>query len=99
MRLSGHQIDAIRTTTHAVFGVNAQVRLFGSRVDDSLRGGDIDLLITPVNLPNTLMFDRKLDFLGQLRSKLGDRKIDVVIEHPQDARPIVQVAHQTGVVL
>ena len=45
MRLTETQIQAIHTTAEELFGVDARVSLFGSRVDDHQRGGDIDLLI------------------------------------------------------
>jgi hypothetical protein len=32
-----------------------------------------------------------------LEQQLGERKIDIVVEHPQDLRPIVEVAHTTGI--
>jgi len=43
------------------------------------------------------LLQRKLRFLALLEGALGERKIDVVIEQTQDARPIVQVARETGV--
>ena len=45
MRLTPEARDIIRHSTQAVFGLDSQVKLFGSRVDDSQRGGDIDLLV------------------------------------------------------
>ena len=35
----------IQDTASAIFGTNAKVFLFGSRLDDALKGGDIDLYI------------------------------------------------------
>ena len=43
MRLTQRQIQAIKQVAAEVFGCNAKTYLFGSRVDDSQRGGDIDL--------------------------------------------------------
>ena len=71
--------------------------MFGSRVDDSKRGGDIDLLIQTES-PGE-MLTRKLQFLGILEREMGERKIDVVIENPGDSRPIVRMARETGVAL
>src|SRR5512144_3002065 len=45
MRLDPSEITAITATAAQVFGPSATVRLFGSRVDDRRRGGDIDLYI------------------------------------------------------
>ncbi|HEX5336981.1 MAG TPA: hypothetical protein VFW53_00935, partial [Gallionella sp.] len=47
MRLNPDQIAAIKQETEHFFGARAQVWLFGSRVDDSLRGGDVDLYVRP----------------------------------------------------
>ena len=49
MRLSPKQITAVKQTAAEVFGPEADIWLFGSRVDDERRGGDIDLLVENVN--------------------------------------------------
>lgn len=45
MRLSPGQVAAIKQETGHCFGVQAEVWLFGSRVDDARRGGDVDLYV------------------------------------------------------
>jgi hypothetical protein len=45
MRLTPDQISIIRDTTKRVAGLGATVSLYGSRLDDSKFGGDVDLLI------------------------------------------------------
>jgi len=45
MRLTPPQIHAITETISRLAGGTAEVFLFGSRLDDRARGGDIDLLI------------------------------------------------------
>lgn len=60
--------------------VDADFYLFGSRTRDSSKGGDIDLLL--------LVSDSQLDALNslkglilvQFKKKLGERKIDLVID-------------------
>jgi hypothetical protein len=47
MRLTENQIKSIRQAVKENFGAGTQVWLFGSRVDDSKRGGDINLLVCP----------------------------------------------------
>ncbi|WP_026295638.1 nucleotidyltransferase family protein [Aromatoleum toluclasticum] len=97
MRLSTEQARVIRQAAAEVFGDEAGVWLFGSRADDTRRGGDIDLLVSPVRLDAQERLLRKIRFLACLERCLGERKVDVVIEAPGDERPIVRVAHQTGV--
>ena len=89
----------MRLSAAESFGPEARVWLFGSRVDDSKLGGDIDLLIQSDPMPAYETLTRKIRFLGNLEKALGERKIDVVIETPGDIRPIVRVAHETGVQL
>lgn len=97
MRLTRQQIASIRQAAEQAFGRETRVKLFGSRVDDNKRGGDIDLLIQPTETDEPLA--RRLRFLGLLERDLGERKIDVVMELPDDRRPIVQVARDTGIAL
>ncbi len=104
MRLTPEQSEIIRKAAETTFGAETRVWLFGSRVDDHKRGGDIDLLIQaptrdnePGEDPATANLRRKLRLLGLLERQLGERRIDVIIEAPGDTRPIVRVAHATGV--
>ena len=97
MRLTRQQVESIRRSAETAFGAGTMVKLFGSRVDDSKLGGDIDLLVRPTAQDHLLQ--RKLRFLALLEEALGERKIDVVIEQPQDTRPIVRVARETGISL
>jgi len=95
MRLTREQAEAIRQAADQAFGVGTDVWLFGSRVDDNKRGGDIDLLLRPQQHDHALT--RKLKLLRLLEQQLGERKIDILIETPDDPRPIVRIAHETGV--
>ena len=97
MRLTPTQKEAIQKAATEVFGAQASVWLFGSRVDDNKRGGDIDLLIQPESAPGHELLLRKIRFLTKLERLLGERKVDVVIETPDDQRPIVRIAHEKGI--
>lgn len=97
MRLTPSQISAIRRATAEIYGEQANVWLFGSRVHDGKRGGDIDLSIRPDPFLASSTLPHKIRFLGKLERLLGERKIDVVIEEPDDPRPIVRIAHETGI--
>lgn len=47
MRLSHIQINRIVAAITPFIQQSTQLRLYGSRVDDALRGGDIDLMVYP----------------------------------------------------
>ena len=103
MRLNDDQIQAIRQAAISAFGQGTSVWLFGSRVDDAKKGGDIDLLVCPqVRSAEDAAepqhaFMQKIKMLNLLERYLGERKIDLVVEQAQDPRPIVEVAHKTGI--
>jgi predicted nucleotidyltransferase len=86
MRLGKKEIDAIKEVSKKVFGSRATVQLFGSRTDDSLKGGDIDLLIfTNREISHFKQYQLKIKFLVQLKKIIGDQKIDVLIERDQQS--------------
>lgn len=97
MRLTANQTHIIRQAVRETFGENAQVTLFGSRVDDKQQGGDIDLLVTAQVDDAMQGLKKKIALLNKLEKQLGERKIDVLIEMANDDRPIIQIAHTTGV--
>lgn len=99
MRLTEGQIEAIKTLTAACFGDDAEVYLFGSRTDDTRRGGDIDLYIKVPQSDPAATLDAKLSFLAQLKQRIGDQRIDLVVGNPQHDRappPIITIAQRTG---
>ena len=76
--------------------------LFGSRVDDNKRGGDIDLLIeTPQPMPPAELVDHRTRFVSRLYRELEEQRIDIVItaHEQQDPRPVVASAKRTGILL
>lgn len=99
MRVEQFEVDAIKATAHRYFGRRCIVRLFGSRVDDSRKGGDIDLHIV-AETPAHATLETELAFEVALQDAIGEQKIDVVLQAPgrQDS-PIDNVAKSTGVVL
>lgn len=99
MRLDESARKLITQEATAQFGAGTRVRLFGSRADDSARGGDIDLLIEPAIAPaNTVLAECHL--AARLQLALGGRRVDVIVK--DDALPvplIVRVAEVEGVML
>lgn len=99
MRLRSDQIRLIRDATHEVFGPGARVRLFGSRLDDAARGGDIDLLVE-CDRPVAERVRKSLRLGARLQQRLGDRAIDVLVLDPSvEPGPVHRVARETGVLL
>ena len=82
MRLSSIEIKKIIDVAKEAYGSSVKVFLFGSRTDDSKRGGDIELLIRTET-------QEKLGFMGRvlmrakLKMVLGDQKIDIVGDHEE----------------
>lgn len=101
MRLTDQQRAIIRATVAETFGAGADVWLFGSRVDDSKRGGDIDLLIETDQVDVDAIARAEISFLTKVQMKLGEQKIDVLLDYPSRKirPPIFSVAKQTGVLL
>jgi len=87
--------------TAEVAGPTAQVKLFGSRVRDDLRGGDIDLLIElPVPTADKLSLSLSLRTGARLQMAIGERKIDVLVTDPQtEETSLIRAARQQGIAL
>lgn len=95
MRLSKHYIDVIKKN-FTLFFDKGDIFLFGSRVDDSKKGGDIDLYLAVDDHQN--LFEKKIKFLSRIKRELGDQKIDVVF-NVDNNRLIEQEAIQWGIKL
>lgn len=101
VRLTDLQRAIIRETVAETFGANANVWLFGSRVDDTQRGGDIDLLIETELTDADAIARAEIAFLARVQMKMGEQKIDVLLDYPSRKAypPIYAIARQTGVPL
>ena len=76
MRLTEQQKIIIREAGMRHFDVVPH--LFGSRLIDEERGGDIDLFI-PGEWPVEEAVPKRLRFCAELRHRMDDQKIDVVL--------------------
>ena len=100
MRLTPETRQFIRRTLCEQFGQRATILLFGSRVDDNARGGDIDLYVEPEFDSPEAIVDARLKALAQLHERLGEQKIDLVIHRRNGPeQPIHRIARDTGVAL
>ena len=99
MRLDNQTRDIVKNEVSQLLGNDVVVRLFGSRVDDAQRGGDIDLLID-VATPLTGRVRVECRLAARLFIKLGGRKVDVLIREPnKPMSPIYEQALRQGVIL
>lgn len=100
MRLQAKEVDAIAQAAREAFIPGTAVFLFGSRVDDSKRGGDIDLLVEiPKVMPPAELVRRRTRFVSRIYQLLDEQRIDVVIatQDQQDSRAVVAAAKRDGI--
>lgn len=98
MRLTIEEIAAIKLSAQEAFGPDAVVRLFGSRLDDSRRGGDIDLHVQVSDAQASP--DRPARFRSLLERRVGERDYDIIVAVAgTTATPIDRKALAEGVVL
>jgi predicted nucleotidyltransferase len=99
MRLTAEQTEMICRITREVAGDDSSVRLFGSRLNDTQRGGDIDLLVHvthPVDNPALIV----AQLSARIMRTLGGRRVDVLLAAPNlQALPIHAHAMAEGVPL
>lgn len=97
MRLTDIQQKTIVNAVRETLGDSVGVRLFGSRLDDEKKGGDIDLYIKmnqPVEHPALTMARIQAKIIMQL----GEQKVDVVLSAPNLKNyPIHDIAEQQGI--
>jgi uncharacterized protein len=94
MRLSPSQISTIKTTAQSMWGNSVQVTLFGSRVHDAKRGGDIDLYLE-TNRPHLMSTLRcKIELEERL-----DISVDLIVKPYGDQSSIARIAKAEGILL
>jgi len=91
MRLNEKEIVVIKDIIANVFG-EAKVYLFGSRLDESKKGGDIDLFV----VAKESSFEQKIKALAKLKRALY-KPVDIVL-HKDFNREIEQEALR-GIIL
>lgn len=93
MRLSEGEVSIIKKTIHS-FDPSGRVILFGSRNDNSQKGGDIDLFI----ISDKISGKEKRNIRIALEDNLGEQKIDIRIE-PEPKTPLARIAMREGIEL
>lgn len=100
MRLSDRELTAIKSSFQKHFGPNDHLWLFGSRADDTRKGGDIDLYVE-TELSAKEAVQGKIKFDAELMMTIGEQRIDIVLNlvHSDTKLPIYEIAKETGVIL
>jgi predicted nucleotidyltransferase len=94
MRISDIELQLIRDILHKA-DTQGRIYLFGSRVDDRRKGGDIDIFFEPAQ---TLGLKAQLALQCQLINACG-MKVDLIVKNPgQNNTDIFDLARQ-GVLL
>ncbi len=94
MRLTNKEIDTIKNSVLAL-DADAHVYLFGSRVDDTKRGGDIDLLIES----NILTKQDLRKIRWQFFERFGEQKMDLVLDAGIENQAFINMIKPTAVQL
>lgn len=98
MRLSPEEIAAIKASAAEVFGPGVVVRLFGSRVNDELKGGDVDLHVEVDAIDDE--WRQRSRFENELFERIDPRKVDVVLSiRGRTPRGFERIAYRDGIVL
>lgn len=102
MRLREEVKQAIISVVESQLGsYPGELRLYGSRVDDTLKGGDIDLVfILEAPQQKAQIPIQAYIIAAEIKKKIGDQKIDFsLIDYPMKADPFWSQALMQSVVL
>jgi predicted nucleotidyltransferase len=75
MRITEHEKNVIIAAVKSVDS-DAKIWLFGSRADDSKKGGDIDIAILSEKINEDVM--QKIQVRRFICDRIGEQKIDIV---------------------
>lgn len=99
MRVSERDRAKLKRAVRDIVGADTATRVFGSRLVDSRRGGDLDIYVeVGTELQNPAWTAARI--VARVQHYLGDRRIDVVLRDTASIKlPIHRVARETGVLL
>jgi len=99
VRLSHQQIEIIKNKIASVLGLAKKIILFGSRISDEEKGGDIDRYIeTDYVQDNRASTASRI--AASIQISLGDQKVDILLVDPNTViKPVHIKAQQEGIVL
>lgn len=93
MRISHEQVDVLKKGIISVLP-DAMVYLFGSRVDDNKKGGDIDVMI----LSNKKISWKERSMIRwHYFGRFGEQKLDIISFTFEEETPFKQIVLQEGI--
>ena len=94
MRLTRNEVTLLKEKP-ASLSKEAKLYLFGSRVDDNKRGGDIDLLVVSKKLTKRDLRHLRLAFF----KVFGEQKLDILLDDGNFSNPYHKMISQKAVLL
>ncbi len=101
MRISAQDRRSILQALHPYISEPSTLYLYGSRVDDQRRGGDIDLLLLTSQRQRNQLIQKKHILLCDIKEKIGEQKIDLTIakENDKDQDPFLKSILSKAIIL
>ena len=96
MRLTEKEVETIKSVVQKYIS-DAKIVLFGSRVYDNKRGGDIDLLVVS---NQNVGLNEKIKILAEFELNGIERKVDLIFKTPNtEEKGIIRTAIEEGITL
>ena len=95
MRMTSEQADFLKKEVLAV-AQDAKVYLFGSRVDDGKRGGDIDIMVLS---DQRLTWKERATIRWHYCEKFGEQKLDIVFSPFNERNAFKEIVMHQGIQL
>jgi predicted nucleotidyltransferase len=103
MRLTSPEVTGmIKGISVFLLGQKAELKLYGSRVNDNLKGGDIDLLLIVTDEKTKItLLKQKPEILVSIKNYLGEQRIDLKIATTAELRsdPFLQIIAPQAITL
>jgi predicted nucleotidyltransferase len=96
IRLKEQQQHTIKQLAKEFFD-SSKVMIFGSRADETQRGGDIDIYIQTDKKEDILKL--KIAFLREFEKLFGEQKVDLLVDDGTKSKEIFEIAKKEGIAL
>jgi len=92
MRLSIEEVQLLKRVLFELSS-DAKLYLFGSRVDDTKKGGDIDILVVAKDFTKKHLRRLRIEFF----KCFGEQKLDIVVDDGTFKNPFTKLIYQKAV--